>query len=35
LNPSNPKTAPLRNLWTHLPAGLAVHMGSVASRFLP
>ena len=35
MNPSNPKTAPLRKLWTQLPAGVAVRMGGLASRFLP
>lgn len=35
LNPSNPKTAPLRGMWTKLPPGVAVGLGGFASRFLP
>lgn len=35
MNPSNPKTAPLRGIWSKIPAGLAVRLGGFGSRYLP
>jgi len=35
LNPSNPKTKLLRDVWQRLPAGLARRLSAPASRFLP